>query len=65
MCQKKEDLVRGKEDWQDCGLAHLVQALKLWRDINPCSEESRNDKKDPKKFLTLVQRNMHVCIVMM
>ena len=35
----KSDLVRG-EGWQDWGLAQLVTALKLWRDINPCSEES-------------------------
>ena len=41
----KSDLVRGREGWQDWGLAQLVQALKLWRDINPCSEESSNDKK--------------------
>ena len=40
----KSDLVRG-EGWQDWGLAQLVTALKLWRDINPCSEESSKDRK--------------------
>ena len=35
----KSDLVRGEEGWQDWGLAQLVTALKLWRDINPCSTE--------------------------
>ena len=41
----KSDLVRGEEGWQGWGLAQLVTALKLWRDINPCSEEGSKDKK--------------------
>ena len=41
----KSDLVRGKDGWQDWGLAQLVTALKLWRDINPCNEESSTDRK--------------------
>ena len=41
----KSDLVRGKEGWQDWGLAQLVTALKLWREINPCNEQSSADRK--------------------
>ena len=41
----KSDLVRGEEGWQDWGRAQLVTVLKLWRDINPCSEESSKDRK--------------------
>ena len=41
----KSYLERGKEGWQDWGLTQLSQALKLWRDINPCNKECTNDKK--------------------
>lgn len=41
----KSDLVKGKEGWQDWGLAQLVAALILWRYINPCNEESSKDRK--------------------
>ena len=36
----KADLVRGQENWQDCDLPRLTQALKKWRDVNSATEDS-------------------------
>jgi len=33
------ELVRGQGDWQDWHLPRLIQALKVWSDINPATEE--------------------------
>ena len=60
----KSDLVRGREGWQDCVLAQLVQALKLWRDINPFSEQSSNDKKrrDRSEKVLSTGAKKHACV---
>ena len=59
----KSDIVRGHEGWQDWGLAQLVKEMKVWRDINPCNEESgkekRKDRSD-KAFNTGAKK--HSCV---
>ena len=39
----KSDLVKGQGNWQEWDLAHLIAALKQWRDINLSEKESVND----------------------
>ena len=57
----KSDIVRGQEGWQDWGLAQLVKALRTWRDINPCTEESGKEKRRKDKvFNTGVKK--HGCV---
>ena len=36
--------MRGHEGWQDWSLSQLVKEMKVWRDINPCNEESGKEK---------------------
>ncbi|CAB4044087.1 Hypothetical predicted protein, partial [Paramuricea clavata] len=39
----KSDLVRGQGNWQEWDLAHLIRALKQWRDINLNDKEIVKD----------------------
>ena len=60
----KSYLVRRKEGWQDWGLTQLSQALKLWRDINPCNEECASDKKrrDRSEKALSTGAKKHACV---
>ena len=45
----KSELVRGHSGWQDWDFTQLVQALKMWKDINPIEVSDENKKKLPPK----------------
>ncbi len=57
----KSDIVRGQEGWQDWGLAQLVKALRIWREINPCAEESGKEKRRKDKIFNTGAKK-HVCV---
>ena len=63
----KSNIVRGHEGWQDWGLAQHVKEMKVWRDINPCNEESGKEKGKRKdisdKVFNTGRRNTVVYIV--
>ena len=61
----KNDIVRGHEGRQDWGLAQLVKEMKVWRDINPCNEESGKEKgkrKDRSDKVFNTGAKKHSCI---
>ena len=61
----KSDIVRGHEGWQDWGLAQLVKVMKVWRDINPCNEESGKEKgkrKDRSDKVFNTGAKKHSCV---
>ena len=43
----KSELVRGQSGWQEWDFAQLVNALKVWKDINPIEPSDDNKKKQP------------------
>ena len=43
----KSDLVRGQSGWQDWDFPQLVNALKLWKDINPIESSDDSKRKQP------------------
>ena len=43
----KSDLVRGQSGWQDWDFPQLVNALKLWKDINPVESSDDSKRKQP------------------
>ena len=45
----KSNLVKGQENWQEWDFAHLIQALKQWRDINFSEKESVTDGDKEKR----------------
>ena len=59
----KSDIVRGHEGWQDWGLTQLVKEMKVWRDINPCNEESGKDnRKDRSDKVFNTGAKKHSCV---
>ena len=61
----KSDIVRGHEGWQDWDLAQLVKEMKVWRDINPCNEESGKEKgkrKDRSDKVFNTGAKKHSCV---
>ncbi len=63
----KSDLVKGQENWQEWDLAHLIAALKQWRDINLSEKESVNDgnkdkRKGKKEGLYNTNSRKRVCV---
>ena len=43
----KSDLVRGQSGWQDWDFPQLVNALKLWKEINPVESSDDSKRKQP------------------
>ncbi len=63
----KSDLVKGQGNWQEWDLAHLIAALKQWRDINLSEKESVNDgdknkRKGKKEGLYNTNSRRRVCV---
>ena len=63
----KSDLVKGQGNWQEWDLAHLIAALKQWRDINLSEKENVNDgnkdkRKGKKEGLYNTNSRKRVCV---
>ena len=43
----KSDLVRGQSGWQDWDFPQLVNAVKLWKNINPIESSDDSKRKQP------------------